>query len=110
MDHLTKTMAVELGPAGIRVLAVASRVRRRPNTSGLPCPPEYLDAVALSSTPLQRHCTPEDSANLILLMVSQMTRPTVTGQLVLADMGAHIALNRPASVRTTNDPASTDVV
>jgi hypothetical protein len=33
----------------------------------------------------------------------------VTGQFVLADMGAHIALNRPASVRR-NEPASTDGV
>ena len=41
-------------------------------------------------------------ANLILLLVSDYAS-AVTGQFVLADMGAHIALNRPASVPTTPD-------
>jgi 3-oxoacyl-[acyl-carrier protein] reductase len=59
---------------------------------------EYLDAIA-ASTPLQRACEPEDLANLILLLVSDYASG-VTGQLVLADMGAHIALNRPRSVPT----------
>ena len=40
---------------------------------------------------------PDDLANLILLLVSDYAS-AVTGQFVLADMGAHIALNRPASV------------
>jgi enoyl-[acyl-carrier-protein] reductase (NADH) len=57
--------------------------------------PEHLDAIAMS-TPLQRACTPEDLANLILLLVSDYAS-AVTGQFVLADAGAHIALNRPRS-------------
>ena len=40
---------------------------------------------------------PDDLANLILLLVSDYAS-AVTGQFILADMGAHIALNRPASV------------
>jgi enoyl-[acyl-carrier-protein] reductase (NADH) len=56
---------------------------------------EHLDAIA-ASVPLQRHCTPEDLANLILLLASDYAS-AVTGQFVLADAGAHIALNRPRS-------------
>ena len=98
--HLTTSMAVELGPSGIRVLAVApgttpTEFVRAAMTQ------EHLDAIA-ASTPLQRHCTPEDLANLILLLVSDYAA-AVTGQFVLADAGAHIALNRPRSAPPTEE-------
>jgi NAD(P)-dependent dehydrogenase (short-subunit alcohol dehydrogenase family) len=93
INHLTKTMAVELGPAGIRVLAVApgttptEHVRER-------LTPEVLDALA-EATPLRSGCAPEDLANLVLLLVSDRAA-LVTGQFVLADAGAHLSLQRPA--------------
>jgi NAD(P)-dependent dehydrogenase (short-subunit alcohol dehydrogenase family) len=92
--HLTISMAVELGPSGIRVLAVAPGTTPTEHVRAA-MSQEHLDAIA-ASTPLQRHCTPEDLANLILLLVSDYAA-AVTGQFVLADAGAHIALNRPRS-------------
>ncbi len=92
INHLTKTMAVELGPAGIRVMAVAPGTTPTEHVRAA-LPPEYFDAIA-ASTPLQRHCAPEDLANLILLMVSDFAA-NVTGQFVLADAGAHLSLQRP---------------
>jgi NAD(P)-dependent dehydrogenase (short-subunit alcohol dehydrogenase family) len=106
INHLTKSMAVELGPSGIRVLAVAPGTTPTEHIRAA-MSEEYLDAIA-RSTPLQRACEPDDLANLILLLVSDYAS-AVTGQFVLADMGAHIALNRPASV-PRNEPASTDGV
>ena len=95
INHLTKSMAVELGPSGIRVLAVAPGTTPTEHIVAA-MSQEHLDAIA-ASTPLQRACTPDDLANLILLLVSD-SAAAVTGQFVLADMGAHIALQRPASV------------
>jgi NAD(P)-dependent dehydrogenase (short-subunit alcohol dehydrogenase family) len=93
VNHLTRSLAVELGPSGIRVHAVApgttptDEVRARLSE-------EHLDAIA-ASTPLQRHCRPEDLAHLVLLLVSDLAS-AVTGQLVLADVGAHLSLSRPS--------------
>jgi 7-alpha-hydroxysteroid dehydrogenase len=95
INHLTKSMAVELGPSGIRVLAVAPGTTPTEHIVAA-MSEEYLDAIA-ASTPLQLACTPEHLANLILLLASDYAS-AVTGQFVLADMGAHIALNRPPSV------------
>ena len=98
INHLTKSMAVELGPSGIRVLAVAPGTTPTEHIVAA-MSQEHLDAIA-ASTPLQLACTPEHLANLILLLVSDYAS-AVTGQFVLADMGAHIALQRPASVPPT---------
>jgi NAD(P)-dependent dehydrogenase (short-subunit alcohol dehydrogenase family) len=93
VNHLTKSMAVELGPAGIRVNAVApgttptEQVRARLS-------PQFLDAIA-ASTPLGRLCSPDDLASLVLLLASDLAA-AVTGQLVLADVGAHLSLSRPS--------------
>jgi 3-oxoacyl-[acyl-carrier protein] reductase len=95
INHLTKSMAVELGPSGIRVLAVAPGTTPTEHIRAV-MSQEYLDAIA-KSTPLQRGCEPDDLARLILLLVSDYAS-AVTGQLVLADMGAHLALQRPNSV------------
>jgi len=98
--HLTQSMAVELGPSGIRVLAVAPGTTATEHVRAA-MSQEHLDAIA-ASVPLQRHCTPEDLANLILLLVSDYAS-AVTGQFVLADAGAHIAINRPRSAPPTAD-------
>src|SRR5262249_52033554 len=68
INHLTKSMAVELGPSGIRVLAVAPGTTPTEHIRAA-MSDEYLAAIA-ASTPLQRACEPDDLANLILLLVS----------------------------------------
>jgi NAD(P)-dependent dehydrogenase (short-subunit alcohol dehydrogenase family) len=93
LNHLTRTMAVELGPLGVRVHAVA------PGTTPTEAvraamSPEHLDAIA-ASTPLRRLCRPEDVAGLVLFLVSDLAAG-VTGQLVLADLGAHLSTSRPS--------------
>jgi 7-alpha-hydroxysteroid dehydrogenase len=93
VNHLTTSMAVELGPLGIRVNAVAPGTTPTADVRAA-LSDEFLGAVA-ASTPLGRLCTPDDLANLVLLLVSDHAA-AVTGQLVLSDVGAHLSLSRPA--------------
>jgi NAD(P)-dependent dehydrogenase (short-subunit alcohol dehydrogenase family) len=93
INHLTKTMAVELGPAGIRVLAVAPGTTPTEHVRSA-LSEDLLDALA-EATPLRSRCEPADLANLVLLLVSDRAA-LVTGQFVLADAGAHLSLQRPA--------------
>jgi NAD(P)-dependent dehydrogenase (short-subunit alcohol dehydrogenase family) len=92
INHLTQTLAVELGPCGIRVNAVAPGTTLtetvRPALSD-----EYLAAL-VTSIPLGRLNEPDDLAALVVALASDLGRG-VTGQLVLADNGAHLARNRP---------------
>lgn len=92
INHLTKTMAVELGPAGIRVLAVAPGTTPTEHVRSV-LSEDLLDALA-EATPLRSRCVPDDLANLVLLLVSDRAA-LVTGQFVLADAGAHLSLQRP---------------
>jgi NAD(P)-dependent dehydrogenase (short-subunit alcohol dehydrogenase family) len=92
INHLTQTLAAELGPHGIRVNAVA------PGTTLTPTVREALsdDYVArlMESIPLRRMNEPEDLARLVVALASDLGRG-VTGQLVLSDNGAHLSRNRP---------------
>lgn len=92
INHLTQTLAVELGPSGIRVNAVAPGTTLtdtvRPALSE-----EYLAAL-VTSIPLGRLNEPDDLAALVVALASDLGRG-VTGQLVLADNGAHLSRDRP---------------
>jgi NAD(P)-dependent dehydrogenase (short-subunit alcohol dehydrogenase family) len=92
INHLTQTLAVELGAFGIRVNAVAPGTTLtetvRPALSD-----EYLNAL-VTSIPLGRLNEPDDLAALVVALASDLGRG-VTGQLVLADNGAHLSRNRP---------------
>jgi len=92
INHLTQTLAVELGPHGIRVLAVA------PGTTLTAVVRDALSddylAALVTSIPLGRLNEPDDLARLVVALVSDLG-VGVTGQLVLADFGAHLARNRP---------------
>ena len=91
MDAATRSLAVELGPFGIRVNSVAPGVvdtalwANNKKISGVP---EAIDAL----TPLRRWATPEDVADVIVFLASGSSR-FVTGETVSADGGMAHALD-----------------
>ena len=92
INHLTQTLAVELGPYGIRVVAAAPGTTLTPVVrAGLP--DDYLEQL-VASIPLGRLNEPDDLARLVVALASDLGAG-VTGQLVLADFGAHLSRNRP---------------
>jgi len=92
INHLVTSMAVELGPAGIRVLAVA------PGTTLTEDIRAVFDdahmARIVESTPLRRMTEPEELGRLAVFLASDLAR-CITGQLILADAGAFLSRNRP---------------
>jgi len=92
INQLTQTLAVELGPAGVRVLAVAPGTTLTPTVRAA-LSDDYVRAL-VGSIPLGRMNAPDDLAKLVVALVSDLGGG-VTGQLVLADNGAHLARNRP---------------
>lgn len=92
INHLTQTMATELGPAGIRVVAIA------PGTTLTEMVREAFDsdrvAQITASNPLRRMTEPDELARLAVFLVSDLAR-CITGQLILADAGAHLSRTRP---------------
>ena len=93
VNHLTETLAVELAPHGIRVLAVA------PGTTLTPVVRAALsdDTVEqlVAAHPLGRLGEPDDLGRLVVALASDLGR-SVTGQVVFGDNGARLARNRPA--------------
>ena len=87
INHLTMTLAAELGPRGIRVNAIAPGTtfteEIRANIG------EVQFAAISASTPLQRVCEPDELARLTVFLASDLSR-CITGQLILADAGAHL--------------------
>jgi NAD(P)-dependent dehydrogenase (short-subunit alcohol dehydrogenase family) len=96
INHLTQTMAVELGPSDIRVVAIA------PGTTLTETVRAAFDddrvAAITASNPLRRMTEAEELGRLAVFLVSDLAR-CITGQLILADAGAHLSRSRPG-----NDP------
>jgi NAD(P)-dependent dehydrogenase (short-subunit alcohol dehydrogenase family) len=91
MDAATRSLAVELGPFGIRVNSVAPGVVDTAlwaNNKKIAGVPEAIDAL----TPLRRWATPEDVADVIVFLASGSSR-FVTGETVSADGGMAHALD-----------------
>ena len=92
INHLTETLAVELAPHGIRVLAVA------PGTTLTPVVKAALSdetvGLLVAAHPLGRLGEPDDLGRLVVALASDLGR-SVTGQLVFGDNGAQLARNRP---------------
>ena len=93
INHLTQTLAVELGPHGIRVNAMAPGTTLT-DTVRAATTPEYLTAL-VASIPLRRMTEPDDLGRTAVYLASDLARD-VTGQLVVADGGAHLSRHRPA--------------
>jgi NAD(P)-dependent dehydrogenase (short-subunit alcohol dehydrogenase family) len=92
INHLTQTMAVELGPLGVRVVAIAPGTTVTEKVA-----PVYDDeriAEIIASTPLRRMTEHDELGRLVVFLASDLAR-CVTGQLILADAGAHLSRSRP---------------
>jgi len=83
VQAFTRTLAMELGPYGINVNAVAPGITNTPMHEGL-----WEGAVAyyIGSVPLGRLAEPEDIADVVLFLVSDAAR-YITGQTIHVNGG-----------------------
>lgn len=94
VNHLVTTMAVELGPAGVRVNAMAPGTTRTEAVAAA-FTEERMAALA-RSTPLRREVEHDELARLATFLTTDLAR-CITGQFILADAGAFLSRNRPAN-------------
>lgn len=85
LEGLTKAMAVELGPAGIRVNSVAPTFIETELTRPMLADPVFLRSV-LDSIPLGRVGAPEDVVGVVLFLASNAAG-MITGSSVKVDGG-----------------------
>ena len=97
LDALMRVLAVELGPAGIRVNMVAPGLTLTETSARLP---EQIKGMVASMTPLGRNGLPEDVAGAILMLVLDEAG-FVTGHSVSVDGGMHIG---PSALNITRRP------
>lgn len=83
MDSLARTMAQELGPAGIYVNLVGPGLTRTDATAGLPS--EVFTHTA-EHVPLLRVAEPEDIASVVVFLASEMS-DYITGQYIPVNGG-----------------------
>lgn len=89
IDGMTRALAVELGPEGIRVNAIAPGFIRTPMSSkALDNDPARRDKV-LGRTPLGRLGEPEDVANAVAFLVSEQAK-FINGVILMVDGGNSI--------------------
>lgn len=81
---LTRTMAADLGPAGITVNMVSGGLLRTTDASA--ATPEAVFELIAASTPLRRVTTPAEFADAVLFFASPWAR-AVTGQNLVVDGG-----------------------
>ncbi|MEN8162419.1 MAG: glucose 1-dehydrogenase [Myxococcota bacterium] len=85
--NLTQTLAVELGPYGIRVNAIAPDYTRLE----VPVDVEVPDEAAIAARiPLGRYGEPGDHAGAVLFLASELS-DWITGQTLVVDGGALVA-------------------
>ena len=86
LDGMVRALAVEWGPAGCTVNAVAPGVTRTPLTEAYMAQyPERVEA-AIAHTPLRRLAEPEDMAGVVAFLASDAAR-FVSGQTIFVDGG-----------------------
>jgi NAD(P)-dependent dehydrogenase (short-subunit alcohol dehydrogenase family) len=85
VEGLTKAMAVELAPLGIRVVSVAPTFVKTPMTEPMFADPEFTKFV-LDSIPMRELATPEDVAAAVVYLASPAAR-LVTGESLKIDGG-----------------------
>jgi NAD(P)-dependent dehydrogenase (short-subunit alcohol dehydrogenase family) len=97
LTNFTQSMALELGPDGIRINTIAIDVTQSPgsNRNRVPWPnpersDELADARARMYVPLGRFGTPEDQANAVLFLASDLSS-WITGTALHVDGGTFAA-------------------
>ena len=85
--NLTKTLAVELGPYGIRVNAIAPDYTHLEAPVGVEPPDERAIGARI---PLGRYGAPADQAGAVLFFASELSA-WITGQTLVIDGGALVA-------------------
>jgi NAD(P)-dependent dehydrogenase (short-subunit alcohol dehydrogenase family) len=89
---LVRTSAVELGPLGVRVNAVAPGTIRTPRQQANPrWTPELVQA-NIEKTPLGKLAYPSDIASVLLFLLSPLSGH-VTGESIVVDGGNHVLFN-----------------
>jgi 7-alpha-hydroxysteroid dehydrogenase len=100
INHLTQSMAVDLGPSGIRVIAIAPGTTLT-ETVRAAFSDQMVEAIR-QSHPLRRMTEHDELARLTVFLASDLAR-CITGQLILADAGAHLSRTRPANIGLAED-------
>jgi NAD(P)-dependent dehydrogenase (short-subunit alcohol dehydrogenase family) len=85
IDAATRSLAIELGPSGIRVNSVAPGVVDTNLWAKNKAIPGVVETIE-SQTPLRRWATPEDIADVIVFLASDAAR-FVTGETISVDGG-----------------------
>jgi NAD(P)-dependent dehydrogenase (short-subunit alcohol dehydrogenase family) len=90
LEHATRIAAVEYGPAGVRVNAVAAGLTRTPMTEPIFQRPGAVETV-LEVTPLRRLPTVTDIANAVVFLVGPHAA-AITGQILPVDGGGSLQM------------------
>ena len=96
LNHLTTSLAVELGVSGIRVLAIAPGTTLTETVRAA-----FTDdhvAQIVESTALKRAVEHDELARLCVFLASDLAR-CITGQFIIADAGAFLSRSRPRNLR-----------
>lgn len=80
---MTRTLAAELGPYGVRVNAIAPGFIKTDMTDKIP---DNIKEKIISSVPLKKMGYPEDIANVAYFLASDMAR-YISGQVISVDGG-----------------------
>lgn len=86
VDSMARTMALELGPANIKVNVVGPGLTKTDATASLP--PEIHEQTA-ARTPLRRVAEPEDIAGVVFFLASQLS-DYLTGQYIPVNGGRYM--------------------
>lgn len=93
LNHMVKTAAVELGPLGIRVNAVAPGLVTTPRWQTQT--KEWYEGVA-EKYPVRRIGEPSEIGSAILFLATDLSR-NITGQNIIADGGLTLLSPKPVS-------------
>ena len=96
LDGMTRALAMEYGPRGIRANCVAPGIVETEMWAAQLADPDVAEAV-LRHIPTRRTSTPEEVADAIVFLASDASR-AITGEVISADGGIHSTVNLWPSV------------